>query len=173
MRVACPPKPNCASTPKGFEPLRAEPNGFLVHLLSHSDTVSSAGTCSPYLSSHRKAHTFLFTLKTKRKQMAISGFEGVLQLDQQGKAFGSMEFKTGIQTEAARPRGREAARPRGCEASQRGGAARRPISIEARPMGSRLFTQKATSHNRFAVGNSLQASCPSRNSAMDDSIGGS
>ena len=32
-----------ASTPKGFEPLRAEPNGFLVHLLSHSDTVSSAG----------------------------------------------------------------------------------------------------------------------------------
>ena len=32
-----------ASTPKGFEPLRAEPNGFLVHLLSHSDAVSSAG----------------------------------------------------------------------------------------------------------------------------------
>ena len=32
-----------ASTPKGFEPLRAEPTGFLVHLLSHSDTVSSAG----------------------------------------------------------------------------------------------------------------------------------
>ena len=27
-------------TPKGFEPLRAEPNGFLVHLLNHSDTVS-------------------------------------------------------------------------------------------------------------------------------------
>ena len=24
----------------GFEPLRAEPNGFLVHLLNHSDTVS-------------------------------------------------------------------------------------------------------------------------------------
>ena len=31
---------NDASTPRGFEPLRAEPNGFLVHLLSHSDTVS-------------------------------------------------------------------------------------------------------------------------------------
>ena len=30
------------STPKGFEPLRAEPNGFLVHLLNHSDTVSWA-----------------------------------------------------------------------------------------------------------------------------------
>ena len=30
------------ATPKGFEPLRAEPNGFLVHLLSHSDTVSWA-----------------------------------------------------------------------------------------------------------------------------------
>ena len=29
------------ATPKGFEPLRAEPNGFLVHLLSHSDKVSS------------------------------------------------------------------------------------------------------------------------------------
>ena len=28
------------ATPKGFEPLRAEPNGFLVHLLSHSDKVS-------------------------------------------------------------------------------------------------------------------------------------
>ena len=32
------------ATPKGFEPLRAEPNGFLVHLLSHSDTVSWSGT---------------------------------------------------------------------------------------------------------------------------------
>ena len=28
------------ATPKGFEPLRAEPNGFLVHLHRHSDTVS-------------------------------------------------------------------------------------------------------------------------------------
>ena len=27
-------------TPRGFEPLRAEPNGFRVHLLSRSDTVS-------------------------------------------------------------------------------------------------------------------------------------
>ena len=34
------------STPRGFEPLRAEPNGFLVHLLNHSDTVSLAvGHC--------------------------------------------------------------------------------------------------------------------------------
>jgi hypothetical protein len=32
-------------TPRGFEPLRAEPNGFLVHLLNHSDTVSHV--CSP------------------------------------------------------------------------------------------------------------------------------
>ena len=30
------------TTPKGFEPSRVEPNGFLVHLLNHSDTVSSA-----------------------------------------------------------------------------------------------------------------------------------
>jgi hypothetical protein len=28
------------ATPRGFEPLRAEPDGFLVHLLSHSDKVS-------------------------------------------------------------------------------------------------------------------------------------
>ena len=27
-------------TPKGFEPLRAEPNGFRVHLLNRSDTLS-------------------------------------------------------------------------------------------------------------------------------------
>ena len=30
------------TTPRGFEPLRAEPNGFRVHLLSRSDTVSGA-----------------------------------------------------------------------------------------------------------------------------------
>ena len=28
------------TTPRGFESLRAEPNGFRVHLLNHSDTVS-------------------------------------------------------------------------------------------------------------------------------------
>ena len=28
------------STPRGFEPLRAEPNGFRVHLLNRSDTMS-------------------------------------------------------------------------------------------------------------------------------------
>ena len=31
------------TTPRGFEPLRAEPNGFLVDLLNHSDTVSVCG----------------------------------------------------------------------------------------------------------------------------------
>ena len=31
------------ATARGFEPLRAEPNGFRVHLLSRSDTLSSAG----------------------------------------------------------------------------------------------------------------------------------
>ena len=35
------------STPRGFEPLRAEPNGFRVHLLSRSDTVSSACMHTP------------------------------------------------------------------------------------------------------------------------------
>jgi hypothetical protein len=34
------PLVECKSTPREFEPLRAEPNGFLVHLLSRSDTVS-------------------------------------------------------------------------------------------------------------------------------------
>jgi hypothetical protein len=29
------------ATARGFEPLRAEPNGFLVHHLSHSVTLSS------------------------------------------------------------------------------------------------------------------------------------
>ena len=36
--------PPLQSTPRGFEPLRAEPNGFRVHLLSRSDTVSTACT---------------------------------------------------------------------------------------------------------------------------------
>ena len=31
---------NVKATARGFEPLRAEPNGFRVHLLSHSDTLS-------------------------------------------------------------------------------------------------------------------------------------
>ena len=39
-----PPELECRgpirTTPRGFEPLRAEPSGFLVHLLNHSDTVS-------------------------------------------------------------------------------------------------------------------------------------
>ena len=37
------------ATPRGFEPLRAEPNGFLVHLLSHSDKVSyQSCNCLPH-----------------------------------------------------------------------------------------------------------------------------
>ena len=36
------------STPRGFEPLRAEPIGFLVHLLNHSDTMSSASAILIY-----------------------------------------------------------------------------------------------------------------------------
>ena len=34
------------STPVGFEPTRAEPNGFQVHLLNHSDTVSANVGCA-------------------------------------------------------------------------------------------------------------------------------
>ena len=44
FRSCSPPR---QSTPRGFEPLRAEPNGFRVHLLSRSDTVSSACTHTP------------------------------------------------------------------------------------------------------------------------------
>ncbi len=33
-------RPLVKTTPRGFEPLRAEPNGFLVHHLNHSVTVS-------------------------------------------------------------------------------------------------------------------------------------
>ena len=45
-RFACcmlgsPPGGATQATPRGFEPLRAEPNGFRVHLLNRSDTVSS------------------------------------------------------------------------------------------------------------------------------------
>ena len=32
------------TTPRGFQPLRAEPNGFRVHLLNHSDTVALTAT---------------------------------------------------------------------------------------------------------------------------------
>ena len=32
------------TTAAGFEPARAEPNGFLVHLLNHSDTLSCQAT---------------------------------------------------------------------------------------------------------------------------------
>jgi hypothetical protein len=39
------PSRSIKSTPRGFEPLRAEPNGFLVHLLSRSDTVSCCFKC--------------------------------------------------------------------------------------------------------------------------------
>ena len=39
-RVRLPAGAFAKATPRGFEPLRAEPNGFRVHLLSHSDTVS-------------------------------------------------------------------------------------------------------------------------------------
>ena len=38
LRLGGPPKN--ASTARGFEPLRAEPNGFLVHHLNHSVTLS-------------------------------------------------------------------------------------------------------------------------------------
>ena len=34
------------TTARGFEPLRAEPNGFRVHVLSRSDTVSCDGSLS-------------------------------------------------------------------------------------------------------------------------------
>ena len=44
--------PHSIHIPKGFKPLRAEPNGFLVHLLSHSDKVSVVGTRCLLSSAH-------------------------------------------------------------------------------------------------------------------------
>ena len=43
---------NSKATPKGLESLRAEPNGFLVHLLSHSDKVSVPGTICLFINSN-------------------------------------------------------------------------------------------------------------------------
>jgi hypothetical protein len=42
------------STARGFEPLRAEPNGFLVHHLSHSVTLSCKGTSRQPISNARR-----------------------------------------------------------------------------------------------------------------------
>ena len=39
-------EPGNEATARGFEPLRAEPNGFRVHFLSRSDTLS-AGNSEP------------------------------------------------------------------------------------------------------------------------------
>jgi hypothetical protein len=50
------------ATPKGFEPSRAEPSGFLVHLLNHSDTVSSASWSGEYPKISR-CKTNILTLK--------------------------------------------------------------------------------------------------------------
>ena len=41
------------ATPRGFEPLRAEPNGFRVHLLNRSDTVSVATVLSRMVENRR------------------------------------------------------------------------------------------------------------------------
>ena len=52
------------STPRRFEPLRAEPNGFRVHLLSRSDTVSSACRCTYTLHSPINLSCFLLFCDT-------------------------------------------------------------------------------------------------------------
>ena len=44
------------TTPRGFEPLRAEPNGFRVHLLNHSDTVSTNGHATWLRNYWRRGH---------------------------------------------------------------------------------------------------------------------
>ena len=49
-------KNQTTTTPRGFEPLRAEPNGFLVHLLNHSDTVS----CTYIASTTTHRNVFFF-----------------------------------------------------------------------------------------------------------------
>ena len=44
IRLCPSPESGKEPTPRGFEPLRAEPNGFLVHHRSHSVTVSLVPT---------------------------------------------------------------------------------------------------------------------------------
>ena len=46
FHILAPCPENARATPRGFEPLRAEPNGFRVHLLSRSDTVSCRLLCA-------------------------------------------------------------------------------------------------------------------------------
>ena len=43
--LAAPPGELWKATARGFEPLRAEPNGFQVHLFNRSDTVSTRNAC--------------------------------------------------------------------------------------------------------------------------------
>ena len=51
------------ATARGFEPLRAEPNGFRVHLLSHSDTLSCTCGCPAANLSVRSAPTTALTFQ--------------------------------------------------------------------------------------------------------------
>ena len=56
------------TTPRGFEPLRAKPIGFLVQLLNHSDTVSNVYTFSKRDEIRKREN------ETERKMTAV-GFE--------------------------------------------------------------------------------------------------
>ena len=59
---------NKHTTPRGFEPLRAEPNGFRVHLLSRSDTVSVHVDSHQYLRTGNSLASKLF-VQLGRKNM--------------------------------------------------------------------------------------------------------
>ena len=64
----------CASTPKGFEPLRAEPNGFLIHLLNHSDTVSSAASLQSAPEPSPMLHIIPQCLLCRRPSLTVDTF---------------------------------------------------------------------------------------------------
>ena len=56
------------ATPRGFEPLRAEPNGFRVHLLNRSDTVSVANVAPTFIGRLR----FLAAIGQLRSAIAMA-----------------------------------------------------------------------------------------------------
>ena len=61
---------SCETTPRGFEPLRAEPNGFRVHPLNRSDTVSWPQPLAQQTHTHtHKNNTYTHTRTTVHRHL--------------------------------------------------------------------------------------------------------
>ena len=56
------------STARGFEPLRAEPNGFRVHLLNRSDTLSCRSVCKRFFSLSEGACGLLSSIRRAKNE---------------------------------------------------------------------------------------------------------